>query len=254
MRGWAAAVALVALTGCAGSAGPGGGTRSGGAPWPVGRFDYQIGGASPPAAGVTVVVRDRRDPPAGAYPVCYVNAYQTQPAETAWWRRTHPDLVLPVEDPEWPGELLLDTTRPQALAAVVGPWIDGCAAAGYRAVEPDNLDSWTRSGGQLTEAGALAYARLLIARAHARGLAVAQKNAAELGGRGRAAGFDFAVTEDCAANGECAAYTDVYGAAVLDVEYTDAGFAAACPAGHPVVLRDRDVVPAGEPGHRTRTC
>jgi hypothetical protein len=203
---------------------------------------------------VTVVTRDRHDPPAGAYPVCYLNAYQTQPEDTAWWRRTHPDLVLPVEDPDWPGEFLLDVSRPAAVLAVVGPWVDACAAAGYRAVEPDNLDSWTRSGGRLTEADALAYARLLTARAHARGLAAGQKNAAELGPRGRAAGFDFAVTEDCGAQEECAAVTAVYGTAVLDIEYSRDGFAAACPARHPVVLRDLDVRPAGSPGYVREAC
>ena len=36
------------------------------------RFDYQIGGAYPLPAGVTVVSRDWRDAPAGDYAVCYV--------------------------------------------------------------------------------------------------------------------------------------------------------------------------------------
>jgi len=35
-------------------------------------FDYQIGGAYPLPAGVTVVSRDWRDAPAGDYAVCYV--------------------------------------------------------------------------------------------------------------------------------------------------------------------------------------
>jgi hypothetical protein len=248
VRSWVVGLVLV-LTACGGAASPV--SPRGAAPWPSGGFDYQLGGPYPPPAGVTVVTRDRSAPPAG-WSVCYVNAYQTQPEETAWWRAHHPGLLLPVEDPDWPGEFLLDTRQPAALAAVVGPWVAGCAAAGYRAVELDNLDSWTRSGGRLTPDGALAYARLLMARAP--GLLFGQKNAAELGDRGRAAGFSFAVTEECAAYDECDAYTSVYGPAVLEVEYTRSGLDRACPADHPVVLRDRDVVPAGSPGYVRATC
>jgi hypothetical protein len=222
----------------------------------TGRFDYQIGGAYPPAPGVAIVTRDRRDPPApGVYSICYLNAFQTQPAETAWWRSAHPDLVLPVEDPEWPGEFLLDlstSAKREEVAGIVGDWIDGCTAAGYRAVEPDNLDSWTRSGGRFSAADALSYAGRLVRRAHARGLAIGQKNAADLGARGKAAGFDFAVAEECAAFDECADYTAAYGVEVLEIEYDRGAFA--CAADHPVILRDRDVVPAGSPGYVYESC
>ena len=162
---------------------------------PVGaRFDYQLGGAYAPAAGVRIVDRDREDPPsAGRYSVCYLNGFQTQPQEARYWLRHHPTLLLrtstrkPVEDPDWPGEYVLDITTARtraALAGIVGRWIDGCADAGYQAVEPDNLDTFTRWPKRITEADALAYARLLAVRAHRRGLAVAQKNAPDLGGRG----------------------------------------------------------------------
>lgn len=250
------------------TAGPGSGDGAARVvPLPAGRFDYQIGGAYPPAPGVAVVARDRRDRPApGTYSVCYVNAFQTQPAETAWWRSAHPELLLRtaggelVGDPDWPGEVLLDVSTPArrtAVAGIVGGWIDGCAAAGFRAVEPDNLDSWTRSGGRLTRADALATATLLAARAHAAGLAIGQKNAAELGSAGRAAGLDFAVAEECEPNAECDAYTGAYGRAVVEVEYTERGFRAACAARAgrvAVVLRDRDVAPAGAAGHRSEWC
>ena len=82
-----------------------------------GRFDYQLGGAYPPAAAVTIVARDRGAAPAeGLYSICYVNAFQTQPEEAAWWRKNHPDLLLrtegggEVEDKNWQGEYLFDTS------------------------------------------------------------------------------------------------------------------------------------------------
>jgi hypothetical protein len=233
-------------------------------------FDYQIGGAYRPAAGAGIVDRDRGDEAAaGAYGICYVNAFQTQPDEDGWWRAHHPELLLrrgggTVEDPDWPGELLLDTStaaKRAALAGVVGGWIDGCAANGFRAVEPDNLDSWSRSGGLLGSADNVAFATLLAGRAHAAGLAIGQKNAPELGRSGRSAvGFDFAIAEECEVYHECGAYQHVYGSQVYEIEYTDNGtaaFARACQARGAtlsILLRDRDVVPAGDPAYHDQTC
>jgi hypothetical protein len=233
-------------------------------------FDYQIGGAYRPASGVGIVDRDRNDKPApGAYGICYVNAFQTQPEEAGWWRSNHPDLLLrhggsTVEDPDWPGELVLDTStaaRRQALAGVVGGWLDGCARGGFQAVEPDNLDSWTRSDDLLDQADNVAFATLLAARAHADGLAIAQKNTTDLGSAGRTrVGFDFAIAEECEVYHECPAYTGVYGNQVYEIEYTDNGTAAftrACAARGAtisVLLRDRDVVPATDPAYHNQTC
>jgi len=241
-------------------------------PFPAGGVaDYQLGGAYAPAADVDVVVRDRTAPPvSGVYSVCYVNAFQTQPDETAWWEENHPDLLLRdsrgrlVEDADWPGELLLDTSTPArraALATVVGGWLDGCAEDGFQAVEADNLDSWTRSGGRLTRAHAVAFAQLLAQRAHARGLALAQKNAAEITrAQARRVGFDFAVAEECEVYDECGTYTGTYGRRVLEVEYTDDGrrhFRDACAARAgqvSMLLRDRDVVPRGTRGYVSEHC
>ncbi|MFJ5214293.1 endo alpha-1,4 polygalactosaminidase [Streptomyces sp. NPDC088354] len=230
------------------------------------RFDYQIGGGYPPAKGVRVVSRDRTDRPApGVYSVCYVNAFQAQPDAAPWWQRHHPDLLLrdrhgaPVVDEDW-HEVLLDVStaaRRTALAAVVGRWIDDCAERGFQAVEPDNLDSFERSRGLLTAAQNAAYARLLVTRAHAAGLAVAQKNTAELLPRHTAIGFDFAVAEECGEFDECGDYAAAYADRVLVVAYTAADFGRTCRrwGGRlSVVLRDRDVMPAGERGHVFRTC
>jgi Glycoside-hydrolase family GH114 len=236
-----------------------------------GRFDYQIGGSYAPAAGVRIVDRDRQSSPAnGIYSICYVNAFQTQPEEASWWRRLHPSLLLrdsaghPVEDPDWPGEFMLDTstaTKRSALLKVVGSWLDGCAHKGFRAVEPDNLDSWTRSKGLLTKADNLAFAESLVRRGHHDGLAVAQKNTTELGSAGRrTARFDFAIAEECQVYAECGAYTSVYGRHVIEIEYTDnarAYYLKACTVrGNriSIILRDRDVVPRGDPAYRYQAC
>ena len=233
------------------------------------RFDYQLGGASPVPDGATVVARDSTDDPAeGAYGICYVNGFQTQPG-VEW-----PDELLvrtadgePLVDPGWPDEHLFDLSTEanrQAVAERQASTIDGCAASGYQAVEFDNLDSWTRSDGAFDEDDAVAFATLLVARAHAAGLATAQKNTADLGARGRdEVGYDFAVTEECDRYDECDAFTDVYGGLVFDVEYTDdlrgsvaevcARVTALDPAPSTIV-RDHDLVPAGDPAHVYTAC
>jgi Glycoside-hydrolase family GH114 len=232
-------------------------------------FSYQIGGAFAPEPGVLIVDRDRLARPAiGLYNICYVNAFQAQPQARRWWLAHHPDLLLfrhghPVIDRTWQEQLLDTSTAPKrrALARIVGSWIAGCAHAGFQAVEPDNLDSWDRSQGALTARANLALAALLIARAHRLGLAIAQKNAAEVAPTGRRLGFDFAIAEECQPYGECGAYTRAYGREVIEIEYPDnggpAGFAAACRARGQqisIVYRDRKVTPAGQPGHVEQRC
>lgn len=239
------------------------------APPPHAAFSYQIGGAFPPAAGVAVVDRDwQAAPPRGAYGICYLNAFQAQPDRLAWWRSQHPGLLLrrggrPVIDTTW-NEQLLDTSTPakrRALAGIIGGWIDRCARVGYRAVEPDNLDSWARSRGALTVADNLSLARLLVGRAHAAGLAIAQKNAAEIAKSGRRIGFDFAIAEECQPFGDCGRYLSAYGDRVIEIEYPDNGgqrnFDRACRLRGQrisIVYRDRNVTPAGHPGFVERRC
>ncbi|QOV39137.1 endo alpha-1,4 polygalactosaminidase [Streptomyces ferrugineus] len=235
-------------------------------PDPGAAFDYQIGGAYPPPAGVRVVSRDRTAKPApGVYSICYVNAFQAQPDTEDWWRAHHPDLLLRdddgalVVDQDWDEALLdISTAAKRArLAGIVGRWIDGCAASGFQAVEADNLDSHERSDGLLTVADNVAFGELIAARAHAAGLAIGQKNAAGLARQGNALGFDFAVAEECGQYDECGAYADAYDDRVLVIEYRSDGLAAACAEWGEtlsVVLRDLDVVPEGQAGYRRRTC
>ncbi|SKC81877.1 Glycoside-hydrolase family GH114 [Krasilnikoviella flava] len=240
-----------------------------------GAFDYQLGGGYDEMEGGTaidVVVRDATaDPLPGAYNVCYVNGFQTQPGEDELWAE-HEDLLLHdadgelVVDPDWPDELVLDPSSEDqrtGILEVLGPVVEGCADAGFDAVELDNLDTWTRFDA-IDEAGAHALARAYVDLAHGSGLAVAQKNAAEITQVAHDdLGFDLAVTEECAAWSECAAYTDVYGDHVLQIEYPDAldeaglTFDDVCALDDRApltILRDRDLVAAGEDGYVYEAC
>ena len=242
-----------------------------------GVFDYQLGGTAGAvtldgvSTPIDVVERDATARPLpGAYDVCYVNGFQTQPDQRALWR-AHDDLLLHADegrlvvDPDWPDEYVLDPStaaKRRGILAILGPVVRGCADDGFDAVELDNLDTWTRFEA-VDKAGALALARAYVNLAHRSGLAVAQKNAAELAPVAHRLGFDFAVTEECAAYDECAAYTGVYGRHVLEVEYPDslraAGltFAEVCRSserGPLTILRDRELVAPGEPGYQYDSC
>jgi hypothetical protein len=230
-------------------------------------FDYQIGEAYPPPAGVSVVSRDRTaSPAAGLYNICYINAFQAQPDDSSWWKTNHPELLLHdakgnlVIDEDW-DEILLDfstAAKRAALTTIVGGWIDGCAGKGFKAVEPDNLDSWTRSKGLLTQSQAVAYATSLTSYAHGKGLAVGQKNTADLStANARAIGFDFAVAEECADFNECQNYTATYGNKVIVIEYTKSQFTKACTtygSTLSIVLRDVDVTAPGSGTYVFKTC
>ncbi len=266
---------MVALSGCAATETAATGTDAAETdtastfvlPPPGATPDYQLGGAYEPADGVGIVGRDRSDDPAeGLYSICYVNGFQTQPGELDTWPD---DLVLqsegePVFDPDWPDEALLDTAtddRRERIAEIVGPWIEGCAESGFEAVEFDNLDSYTRSDDALTLDDNLALAERLVDIAHDAGLAAGQKNAAEDAPvLHEHAGFDFAVVEECSVYQECGAFTDVYGDAVIDIEYADElprSFAEMCADGEApasMVLRDRELVTPGHEEFVFETC
>lgn len=226
-------------------------------------FDYQLGGAYAPPAGVTVVSRDRTaSPAAGLYNICYLNGFQVQPGEEGSWDS---DLILrdssgnPIIDPDW-NEMLLDVSTAEKrtrIAAVVGGWIERCAGDGFDAVEIDNLDTYSRSGGRISQGDAVALMVLLSGTAHAQKLAIAQKNSTELLARKTEMNTDFAVAEECSRYSECGDYVKSYGSHVLMIEYRDQDFRAGCQAHgatHSIVRRDLDLVPAGRPGYVFDGC
>jgi hypothetical protein len=240
-------------------------------------FDYQIGGDYRPVDRVEVVVRDWFDgsPLPDAYSICYVNAFQTErdddgvdrPDERSNWPG-HLVLSELGSDPDWNGEYLIDLATVETRQAAVG-WVDQmiemCADKGFAAVEFDNLDSWTRFAdtpiADLVPFGpveAAAYATLLTAAAHARGLAAAQKNALEVDpATVTAIGFDFLIVERCGEFGECDDAVQLYGDELLAIEYEPDAFAAACDAvggRSSVVLRDVAVSRPGSATYRYHEC
>ncbi|MEN0084232.1 MAG: endo alpha-1,4 polygalactosaminidase [Leifsonia sp.] len=265
-------VAVLALDGCAAPAVSDAASRTASTvrlPPADARFDYQLGAAYTPPQRVAVVERDRTAAPAGAgYDICYVNGFQTQPADSRAFASEHPELVVqtpdgPLVDEGWPDEYLFDTSTPDkraALEKLVGSWIRGCAHSGFAAVEIDNLDSYTRSEGVLSAKDNLDLAARYARIAHDAGLAIAQKNTADQTKRLKDLGYDFAVTESCYRFSECDAYTAVY-PVVLDIEYDDelgaAAFGRACAdTARPktMILRDHSLVGPDDAGYVYRSC
>lgn len=227
-------------------------------------FDYQLGGPYTPPAGVSVVARDHTAPPApGMYNICYVNAFQAQPGAEKEWDA---DLLLRdkagkvVMDKDW-GEAMLDVhtdAKRKRIAHKVNVWIDECAAKGYKAIDPDNYDSYTRvPKGLLTANDAKAFLSLLAAHAHAKGLAIGQKNTPQLAPARKQVGVDFAVVEECGQYDECGDYAAAFGNHMIVIEYTEQGMKRACQGWGDkisIVRRDRNLVPGGDKDYLRETC
>lgn len=154
--------------------------------------------------------------------VCYISVGSWED-----WRpdaAAFPKSVLGNAYDGWPGERWLDIRRLDILGPLIAARLDQCQAKGFDGVEPDNMDGYTNNTGfPLTYADQLTYNLWLANEAHARGLSIGLKNnedqVSDL-----VAHFDWALTEDCYADGWCEAMRAFADArkAVFAAEYTDA--------------------------------
>jgi len=121
----------------------------------------------------------------------------------------------------WPGERWLDIRRIGILAPIMRARLDLCAAKGFDAVEPDNIDGYVNDTGfRLRAAEQLRFNRFLAREAHARGLSIGLKN-----DLGQVAAlephYDWAINEECFRYRECHRLLPFRraGKAVFTVEY-----------------------------------
>ncbi|MFF2195683.1 endo alpha-1,4 polygalactosaminidase [Streptomyces sp. NPDC058157] len=206
---------------------PGGQGKPRWQPQPGLAWQWQLDGRSDPSVDVPVydidgfenskedVDRLHRD---GRKVICYVNV--------GAWEDFRPDKdAFPTslfgKPNGWKGERWLDIRRTDVLRPLMERRFDMCRDKGFDAVEPDLVEAYGNdSGFPLTAEHQLAYNRMIAEIAHARGLAVGLKNdlpqIPQLEGA-----FDFAVNEECAQFGECAALSPFIkaGKAVFHVEY-----------------------------------
>lgn len=182
--------------------------------------------------------------------VCYINvgAYENWRPDAA----SFPTQTIGAAYSGWPGESWLDIRRIDLLGPIMQARLDMCAAKGFDAVEPDNIEGFENATGfPLSAADQIVYNTWLAALVHDRHMAIALKNdatqAAQLLGV-----YDFALTEDCWNQGWCAQLAPFHaaGKAVITVEYTDLTSAASftstvCPqarsAGFDAILKHRNL-------------
>ncbi|OGN73705.1 MAG: endo alpha-1,4 polygalactosaminidase [Chloroflexi bacterium GWB2_49_20] len=134
-----------------------------------------------------------------------------------------PESVVGKNYDGWPGEKWLDIRQIDSLAPIMRARFDECKAKGFDGIEPDNMDAYNNDTGfPLTYADQLAYNIWLAKEAHSRGLSIGLKNdpdqAADL-----LPHFDWALTEDCFAEGWCELMFPFIeaGKPVFAAEYTD---------------------------------
>jgi len=182
--------------------------------------------------------------------ICYMSAGSWEE-----WRSdadAFPSEILGNDYDGWDGERWLDIRNIDALAPIMGARLDLCAAKGFDAVEPDNIDGYTNDTGfPLTYNDQLRYNTWLAAEAHERGLSIGLKNDSDQVSD-LIEHFDWALTEDCIAEGWCGDFEPFLesGKAVFAAEYTDMGISLetvcdeAAALGLSASLKDRELGPA----------
>ena len=140
----------------------------------------------------------------GIRTVCYMSAGSWEE-----WREDaelFPSEVIGNAYEGWPGEHWLDIRRIDLLAPLLGRRMDLCRAKGFDALEPDNIDGYTNDTGfPLGAKDQLRFNKWLASEAHERGLSIGLKNDADQADQ-LVGDFDWALTEDCFAEGGCAHY------------------------------------------------
>ncbi|OGO34826.1 MAG: endo alpha-1,4 polygalactosaminidase [Chloroflexi bacterium RBG_16_54_18] len=183
----------------------------------------------------------------GTRVICYISVGSYED-----WRpdaELFPPEVLGKDYEGWSGEKWLDIRRIDLLAPILLRRLDQCAAKGFDAVEPDNMEIFNNDTGfPLTYADQLRFALWLAEESHKRALAIGQKNAPDQT-KDLVDAFDFAITEDALYYGwaeEMLPYIQA-GKPVFAAEYTDlvGDFETFCKQsktlGFSTILKQRDL-------------
>ena len=183
----------------------------------------------------------------GRHAICYLSAGSFEE-----WRpdaELFPRELIGRAYAGWPGEWWLDIRGMEQLGPLLEARLDLCRAKGFDGVEADNLDGYQAATGfPLTAHDQLRFNRWLATEAHARGLSIGLKNDPEQVTE-LVDDFDWALLEDCFAQGWCEALAPfaAQGKLVVAVEYTDSGvdWPDACSQarrqGFSLVLKNREL-------------
>ena len=227
-RAGGAGLWALAAAACLGGSGPAGAeVKATGAYW-----DWQLDSPVDYSVDVRVLVMDLMETTEadiaglrarGVKTVCYVSVGSAEAYRDDYG--AFPASVLGNDYYGWPEEKFIDIRAHDVVLPIMEARIDACAARGFDAIEPDNMDTqWEETGFDLTTEDWVAYIGEIADHAHARGLEIAQKNAPDLVGL-LVDRFDFAIVESCFRYGFCDDYAPYVAAGkdVLAAEYPESG-------------------------------
>ncbi|MEM1431783.1 MAG: endo alpha-1,4 polygalactosaminidase [Pseudomonadota bacterium] len=159
----------------------------------------------------------------GVKTVCYVSIGAAENYRDDY--EQFPPHVLGADYYGWPDEKFIDIRALDVVLPIMQARIDECAARGFDAIEPDNMDTWdNETGFPLTQADQIAYVVAIAEYTRAKGLEIAHKNAPTLIEPLHQL-FDFAIVESCFQYDFCDMYGPYLAAGkdVLAAEYPETG-------------------------------
>jgi len=195
-------------------------------------WDWQLDSPVDFSVDVDVLVTDLMEASAedvaalkarGVKTVCYVSVGSAESYRDDYGR--FPPEVLGNDYYGWPDEKFIDIRARDAVLPIMRARIDECAARGFDAIEPDNMDTmWEDTGFELTREDWIAYMTEIAAHAHGKGLQIAQKNAPDFVDV-FVDTFDFVIVEACFQYGFCEDFAPYLAAGkdVLAAEYPETG-------------------------------
>lgn len=137
----------------------------------------------------------------GVFTICYVSVGTLED-----WRgdvAAFPAAVIGHGYPDWAGEYFLDIRDTGTLLPLMQKRFEACAALGFDAVEPDNMDVYLNdSGFDISVEDTIRYVTGLSYMAHALDLQIGQKNLPELTAQLEPL-LDFVIVEGCYADDWC---------------------------------------------------
>lgn len=192
-------------------------------------WDWVIGAKPSTAENVQVMDMDGFDNTAadvaafhahGTKVICYIDLGTAEPGR--------PDLnLIPAADrgssvQGFATEKWLNVADLAGLKPMIDSRVAMCAARGYDAVEPDDIDGYANpTGFPLTAQNQLTYNEYIASAVHAAGMSVLLKNDVDQLATLQPF-FDFALNEQCGEFSECGGYSAFTGAgkAVFEAEYS----------------------------------
>jgi Glycoside-hydrolase family GH114 len=155
----------------------------------------------------------------GKHVICYVDVGTYEPGRPD--SSSFPASILGSGVQGWPGEQWLDVGNLAVLEPIMTARFQMCAAKGFDAVEPDNMDGFENgSGFPLTSTQQLTYDEWVAGEVHSLGMAVFQKNDGQQTPQ-LVSHFDGALDEQCNQYSECSSFQPYSSAGkpVLNAEY-----------------------------------